>query len=146
MGFLGTPAGIPADVNLVLQIAILCVLILSRSHAKKKIYAKHGRYMAIAVALNATALVVVMLPAFLSGLNFIETNPTNLLSIIEIIHAVLGTTSLILGVYLVAKWRFSKSFVECFKNKDLMNPTTVIWATTAVIGILLYIELYVTAL
>lgn len=145
MGFLGTRAGIPADVNLILQIAILCLLLLGRNRAKRKNFRQHGRYMSIAVALNATSLATVMLPSLLLGLGFVLTQPSNPLSIIIMLHAALGTVSLILGFYLVLKWRFSRPLVECLKNRRLMKPTIYLWATTATIGILLYIELYVLA-
>lgn len=145
MGFLGTRAGIPADVNLILQIAILCLLLLGRNRAKRKNFRQHGRYMSIAVALNATSLATVMLPSLLLGLDFVLTQPSNPLSIITMLHAALGTVSLILGFYLVLKWRFSRPLVECLKNRRLMKPTIYLWATTATIGILLYIELYVLA-
>jgi len=143
MGFLGTQAGIPANVNLILQIAILCVLLVGRSRAKRKNFRQHGRYMAVAVALNIASLATIMLPSLLLGLGFVVTNPSNPLSIITILHAGFGTVSLFLGIYLVLTWRFSKPLVACLKNRRLMNPTIILWATTAIIGILLYIELYV---
>ena len=143
MGFLGTQAGVTADVNLLLQIAILCLLLIGRSRAKKKNFRKHGRYMAVAVALNVASLATIMLPSLLLGLGFLVTNPTNPLSILAILHAGFGTLSLSLSLYLVLKWRFSKPLVECLKNKRLMNPTIILWITTAMIGIILYLELYI---
>jgi uncharacterized membrane protein YozB (DUF420 family) len=143
MGFLGTSAGIPADVNLILQIAILGALLIGRSRAKKKNFKQHGRYMTLALGLNVASLATVMLPSFLYGLGFLVTNPSNPLSIIALLHAGLGTVSLILGFKLVLTWRFNKPLAVCLKNKALMNPTIILWATTAIIGILLYLEFYV---
>jgi uncharacterized membrane protein YozB (DUF420 family) len=143
MGFLGTTAGIPADINLVLQIAILCSLLIGRSRARKKNFRQHGKIMTVAVALNTASLATIMLPSLLLGLGFIVTYPTNPLSIIAILHAGLGTVSLILGFNLVLKWRLNKPLVECLKNRRFMKPTIILWATTATIGILLYIELYI---
>ena len=67
MGFLGTQARIPADVNLILQIAVLCVILVGRSRAKKKNFRQHGRIMSVAVALNAASLATIMLPSLLLG-------------------------------------------------------------------------------
>jgi uncharacterized membrane protein YozB (DUF420 family) len=143
MGFLGTQAGIPADVNLILQIAILCALLVGRSRAKRKNFRQHGTIMAVALTLNAASLATIMLPSLLLGLGFVVANPENPLSIIAILHAGLGTVSLFLGIYLVMTWRFSKPLVACLKNRRLMKPTIILWTTTAIIGILLYLELYV---
>ena len=143
MGFLGTPAGIPADVNLILQIAMLGVLLIGRSRARGKNYGQHGRYMALAVAFNAVSLGIILLPSLLLGLGFIVSYPTNPISIVTILHAVIGTAAEFLGIYLVLKWRFSKALVECMKNKRLMKPTIILWATTAILGVLFYLQLYV---
>ena len=143
MGFLGTQAGIPADLNLVLQIAMLCILFIGRSRAKRKNFGQHGRYMAVAVVLNATSLATIMLPSLLMGLGFVATYPINPISIITILHAGIGTVAEFLGLYLVLKWRFNKAIVECMKNKRLMKPTIILWATTAILGVLFYLELYV---
>ena len=143
MGFLGTSAGISADINLILQIAIICFLIVGRSKAKRKNFIQHGQYMALVVALNTVAFTTVMLPSLLFGVGFIIAYPFNLLSIIFVFHSALGVISLLLGYYLVLKWRFNKPLVECLKNRILMRPTIILWVATAIIGILLYLELYV---
>ena len=143
MGLLGTHAGILADINLILQLAMLCVLIFGRSRAKGKKFGLHGRIMTVAVVLNAASLVTVMLPSLMLGLGFLVTNSTNPISIITILHAIIGTIAELLGIYLVLKWRFSKTFVECIKNKKLMNPTIILWITTALLGIILYIGFYI---
>ena len=143
MGFLGTRAGFPADLNLILQIAMLCVLLIGRRRAKGKNFGQHGRYMAMAVVLNAASLATTMLPSLLLGLGFVVIYPTNPISIITILHAGMGTVAEFLGIYLVYKWRFTKAIVECMKNKRFMKPTLALWTTTAILGILFYLELYV---
>jgi uncharacterized membrane protein YozB (DUF420 family) len=82
-----------------------------------------------------------MLPSLLLGLGFVATYPTNPISIITILHAGIGTVAEFLGIYLVLKWRFSKVLVECMKNKRIMKPTIILWSTTAILGILFYLEL-----
>ena len=131
--------------NLLLQIAMLCVLVIGRSRAKGKNFGPHGRYMAVAVVLNAASIATIMVPSLLLGLGFLATNPTNPISIITILHAGMGTVAEFLGIYLVYKWRFSKAVVECMKNRRLMKPTIALWATTAILGVLFYLELYVLA-
>jgi len=143
MGFLGTSAEILADLNLILQIAMLCVLLVGRSSAKGKHFGQHGRYMAVVVVLNFASIAIIMLPSLLLGLGFAETYPTNPISMITILHAGMGTVAELSGIYLVYKWRFSQSVVECMKNKRLMNPTIILWAATALVGIVFYLELYV---
>ncbi|MCX6649955.1 MAG: hypothetical protein NTV61_11330 [Candidatus Bathyarchaeota archaeon] len=128
---------------MVLQIVMLCALLIGRSRAKGKNFGEHGRYMALAVALNAASLATIMLPSLLLGLGFLENYPTSPISIITMLHAGIGTVAESLGIYLVLKWRAGKSLVECLKNKRLMKPAIVLWTTTAVLGILFYLELYV---
>ena len=99
--------------------------------------------MAVAVALNAVSLATIMLPSLLLGLGFVAKYPTNPISITTIFHAGIGTVAEFLGIYLVLKWRFSKTYVECMKNRRLMKPTIYLWVTTAILGVIFYIELYV---
>ncbi len=143
MGFLGTQAGVAADINLLLQLALLALLVFGRTRVKEKDYALHGRLMAVAVTLNAASIAVVMLPSLLLGLGFIAAYPTNPVSITTIAHAVLGAAAELLGIYLVYKWRFTKSVAECMKNKRLMIPTMALWTTTVALGVLMYLQFYV---
>jgi len=143
MGFLGTEAGVAADVNLILQLGLLVLLLVGRMRAKEKSYAQHGRFMSIAVVLNAASIGIVMLPSLLLGLGFIATYPTNPISITTIIHAILGAAAELLGVYLVLKWRSSGNVTVCMKNKRLMVPTIVLWTATVALGVVIYLQLYV---
>jgi len=143
MGFLGTQAGTAADVNLILQLALLGLLLVGRMRVKEKNYAQHGWFMAVAVALNAVLIVVVMLPSLLLGLGFIAAYPTNPASITTVIHGLLGVAAELLGIYLVLKWRFTKNVAECMKNKRLMVPTMALWTITVILGVLIYLQLYV---
>jgi len=143
MGFLGTQAGTAADVNLVLQLALLALLLVGRMRVKEKNYALHGRLMAVAVALNAASIVIVMLPSLLLGLGFIATYPTDPVSITTIIHAILGAAAELSGIYLVLKWRFTKNIAECMKNKRLMIPTMALWTVTVILGVIMYLQFYV---
>lgn len=143
MGFLGTQAGVAADINLILQLGLLVLLLVGRMRAKEKSYALHGRFMAIAVTLNAASIGIVMLPSLLLGLGFIATYPTNPVSITTIVHALLGTAAEALGIYLVLRWRSSGNVAECMKNKRLMIPTAALWTITVVLGVVIYLQLYV---
>ena len=99
--------------------------------------------MAIAVALNAVSIGIVMLPSLLLGLGFIATYPTNPISITTIIHALLGAAAEALGIYLVLRWRSSGNVAECMKNKRLMIPTMALWTITVILGVVIYLQLYV---
>jgi hypothetical protein len=59
-------------------------------------------------------------------------------SFIALTHAVLGSTALAFGAWLVGAWRFRKDFSGCFGRKRLMIPTLTVWLSTLTFGIILY--------
>ena len=57
---------------------------------------------------------------------------------------VFGVSAEVLWVFLVSMWRFKPDYlVKCVKRKKYMMPTFTIWTIALLLGITLYISLYV---
>jgi hypothetical protein len=144
MGLFNPNAIFLSDVNLLLQLAILVVLIVGFSLKHSRIYPKHGATMAIAVALHSISIFAIMLPSLLA----LTGSWVNSFAVPLVVlpHAVLGSLVEILGLYLVLTWALNHREVKvCFGKKKFMKPTLILWLIELVIGICVYILLYVRA-
>jgi hypothetical protein len=106
--------------------------------AKRKNYKIHGIILFIAAVLNIISVLTVMIPvAFritnisIPGFNLIFRTH-NLLGLI-----VIGTSSFIL-----VEWRFQKPGLTCFRRKKWMLGLALSWIAQVIIGILLFMRLY----
>lgn len=137
MSFLITP-----QANLALQILILITLTASFILKKMQKYLLHGTTMLIAVVLNAVSFLLIMGPSLSNLREFIALYTSNELAVATLIHAALGTVTEILGIYVVASWRFQSTPLGCARRKKLMRLTFVLWVAALIFGILVYRFLY----
>ena len=137
------PVILLAQANLILEIIILIVLFAAFALKRKGKFLKHGSMMLAGVVLNILSFTIVMGPAFLSlGQNGLFDHPSRLY-FATLAHAGLGGTALVLGVFLVASWHLQASTQSCMKRKKIMRLTFVLWVLALILGILLYMLLYV---
>jgi uncharacterized membrane protein YozB (DUF420 family) len=130
------------DLNLLVQITIAVVLVVSMILKFKNDYMKHGATMGIAIALNTTSVLLVMVPSLLSKQTLLEDLTTRF-ALATISHAILGSITEILGIYLLAKWILNRHDVKtCFKNKRIMQVTIFLWAVELITGVYVYTMLY----
>ena len=96
--------------------------------------------MTIAVILHLTVVFYIMIPSFLASIvpKYIASTPLEIISFVGLIHGILGTIALLLGIGLVAKWRFSQNVNPCFNRKNIMLKTLTVWVAALVFGITLY--------
>jgi uncharacterized membrane protein YozB (DUF420 family) len=143
MSIINPNAPLISDLNLILQILVGIVLLVAVITAKSwRKFKSHGTLMGAALILNTVSIVTVMIPSFLNlrGLFTTITMPT----VIVIIHATLGTLIEVFSFWLVIKWMWSRLNIKnCAKRKSLMRITLIIWTIEFIIGIYLYIILYV---
>ena len=142
MGFLGTGASSIADVNLFLQIIMLAALLYGREYAKNKRLRDHGVLMSIIVGFNFVSFVLIMGPTMLNISGSVFINPGNIGSVISLVHALAGGSALLLGSFLVIRWRFSKSFKPCAGRRNRMLTTTWLWGVSTLSGLAFYIYYY----
>jgi hypothetical protein len=132
MSLLNNPIALTITTSLIIQIIVLFLLIYGYFLKRKLKFRQHGITMATAFILHLSLVFYVMIPSF------VLAAPLALTSVVGLIHGILGTITLSLGVYLVGLWRFSKNIQGCINRKKYMLKTLTIWVTTLVFGITLY--------
>jgi uncharacterized membrane protein len=97
--------------------------------------------MSTALILHLIMSVYVMVPSFVWAVipEYIISKPLSLTSVVGLIHGILGLVALLLGVWIVASWRFRKNIQGCIRRKKTMLKTIVIWIASLVLGIILYV-------
>ena len=139
------PVILLSQANLVLEIIILMVLFAAFALKRKGKFLKHGGMMLVGVVLNILSFVIVMGPALFSfGQNGLFDHPGRLY-FVTLVHAGLGGIALVLGVFLVASWHLQASAQNCVRRKKIMLLTFVLWVLALILGILLYMLLYILA-
>lgn len=134
MGFLGTRAGLPADVNLMIQIIILAILITGIGFAKKKNFVLHGRIQTVAVFLQTILIFTVMLPSLILNFGVVLAELYSTGVLITISHSIFGGLAWILGIILVFK-RFGKV-------RTWMRVEASLWFISIFLGFSFYINYY----
>ena len=142
MGLFNAYAPVLADVNLLLQLAIMLILAVSLWFKFKHKYMKHGTIMGLAVALHTISIFVVMVPSLLASTGLFA-DLLNRLTLVILLHAILGSLVEILGLHFLSVWALNRWVSkECFKNKMKMRVTIVLWVIEFVLGVYVYILLY----
>jgi uncharacterized membrane protein YozB (DUF420 family) len=143
-GILGTGAHLGADVNLILQIVMVIIIILSLIYKNKRKFKIHGELMAIAVILHVLTFLTVMGPPFFEGFNYYITATSYLSVQMTLAHAVPGAIAMVLGIILVSTWALRPSNIAaCSRKKRLMDITVLLWLVSLIFGIATYIVFYV---
>jgi uncharacterized membrane protein YozB (DUF420 family) len=145
-GFLGTGATFSADLNLVVQL-IMGVALMEGAHlARQKRYKAHGRCQATVLSLNLLMIALVMWPSFKHQ---VVPAPTRAFHKwyykAAIIHAGLGITAELLGVY-IAMVAGTNVLPERFRFthwKPWMRTELVLWMVVLFSGIATYCAWYV---
>jgi uncharacterized membrane protein YozB (DUF420 family) len=143
MGLFNIYATFLADASLLLQVAILLILTVGWGFKRRRNYLKHGIIMGIAVALHTISIFVVMVPSLMASTGLFA-NPLNRLALTILPHSVLGSIVEILGIYLLSVWASNRGVSKaCFKNKRIMKATIALWVAELILGIYIYILLYI---
>lgn len=141
-GFLGTRAGLPADINLLLQIAMLTALSYAVIRSKQG-KGPHCQVMPVLLVLNAAMIVAIMNPAFFRALPAALRTPTRPKPLVMWPHALLGGISELLGIYITIAAQSDNIRRERFATlKPLMRITAILWSASLVLGIVLYFVWY----
>lgn len=127
--------GTLASVNLIVQISIAVLIVVGVVLVRKGRFRAHGSVMAISVAVNAIAILVVMGPSMVNIISQgFGTLPFSL-TLLTIVHGVLGVAAEVLGAILV--------FRKFGNVKMWMRITFTLWMLPLALGILIYLLLYV---
>jgi len=144
MGLFNPNASFTADLNLLFQIAIFIFLVAGVSIAKfRRKFIQHGTTMAIALVLNTISIAVVMIPS-LQGFRGLLSMPFTRPAFIIVVHAAAGVLVEIFGVWLVGTWAFQRNDIKaCARKRSIMRATVFLWLVELLLGIYVYIMLYV---
>ncbi len=124
----------------VLQMIMIFVLFYGLILKRKKKFKEHGIIMSVAAFAHLGLVLAIMIPSFVLAVvpYYIIALPFEFVSIVGLIHGVLGILVVALGLWLVLAWRLSKDVSGCFKRKKVMMPTFVLWVATLVLGLVLF--------
>jgi hypothetical protein len=128
-------------INLGFQIVILSLILAGFFLKLKGKYLLHGVLMFVGVVLNIVSFALVMGPSIL-GFEIIVVQPLSYISLVAVVHGVIGGIALISGAVLVFSWHLQRSFKDCLKRRRIMRPTMVLWTVALLFGIWLYTLLY----
>ena len=121
--------------NIVVQLIILLLLAVSLVLKKKRRYVMHGNIMLLAVIMNAVVLLAHMGPSLI----WLPDEPS-FVTVFGIIHAIIGTTGEVLGIWITVPWGFGNSeTMSCAKKRKHMRKTMIIWLVALGIGMIFYI-------
>jgi hypothetical protein len=127
-----------AQANLIVQLAVFLLIILSLVLERKKILVWHGNTMLVAVMVSTLLLISHMGPAFFSVLQEAATAP-DVTSGTGLIHGLIGAVAIFLGVWLVGAWAYVGSETYyCARKKSLMRKILLFWLVTLGLGFLYY--------
>ncbi len=124
-----------ATVSLALQIGVLALIMIGFGFKLRLRFRLHGSFMLTAVVVHLITIGVVMIPAFIA---IIIEKPPILISSFAPFHAVLGTITAILGVWIVGSWRLRQSTKFCAPKRKFMRATFILWLVTLSLGIIFY--------
>ncbi len=135
MGFLGTRAGPLADLALIISIAGFIILCLGVVYAKRGIFVRHFKMTRLAVLLLVIAFIW-MGPRFIGSFHIIIFRLTSLTILITVLHAVIGASALLAGIFLA----FDKAIK---KARYPMRTVFLLWILALLLGIATYIVRYI---
>jgi uncharacterized membrane protein YozB (DUF420 family) len=131
-----------ATLSLIVQIVTLSIVITGYFFKRKMKFIKHGTLMLIAIIMQFCSFLLIMGPAFLSlAQNGLIQKPT-LLATVTFVHASLGAITLIIGIWIAGAWHLQSSIEGCIKRKTIMRYLIIVWISALVLGITLYLLLY----
>jgi uncharacterized membrane protein YozB (DUF420 family) len=138
-GFLGTRANWAADLNLIVQVALLVVLFVGRVQAKRRSLTVHHNWMTAVVVVNAAMIVAIMNPAFFRLLPLVWRRLGALGPMVLWLHVVAASLAELMGLYAVLAMRMD--LPELLRTRNLkwfMRITFLLWVLALVAGIVIY--------
>jgi uncharacterized membrane protein YozB (DUF420 family) len=143
-GIFGTGADLQVDINLILQIVMFVIIVISLFYKNKMKFKIHGVLMGIAVILHVLTFLTVMGPIFFGYFREFVKYVSHPEIQTTWIHAVPGAIAMIMGIMLVGAWALHPSDIaSCSRRKRLMDITVLLWLVSLIFGIATYILLYI---
>ena len=127
----------------VIQVIALILLIIGvypyRIRTKNRNLIMHGFLSILALALNLSTTISVMIPSFSTNMALISRLPI-LQSTVVWIHVASGIAAILLGFVIIASWvTHPLGELGCSRTWKLMMPTFIIWALALILGLAIHI-------
>ena len=143
-GLLGTKAGIQADLNLLLHLAILLLIVTGFTFARRKRFEIHEKWMFSGIVLVAISFFAWMAPSYIGNFHVIVNELYSPGVIVTNIHVAMGTITGILAIYIILRMKFDLPQRFTVKRvKRLMRTTFTLWWLTFIFGLSFYLIYYV---
>ena len=139
MGILGNAAPLGSDLNLLFHVGIFVLVLTGFTFACRKNYDNHEKWMLSAIGLVAVSFFAWMAPSYVRYFNLVMSDFYAPGIIITNIHVILGITTSILAVYIVARMKLDLPERFKVKVKRLMRTTFGLWILTFSFGALFYV-------
>lgn len=144
MSVFADPFTLAATASLVTQVVVLILLLFAYSLRRRSKFRQHGTVMSASLILHLITIFAIMTPSFALAVvpDYIVPQPFEVTSLVGLFHGVAGIIAAVLGVWLVAAWHFQSDLKPCFRKKQVMRATIVIWIVALILGIALYALFY----
>jgi uncharacterized membrane protein YozB (DUF420 family) len=144
-GFLGTNAPFRIDVTLVLILVSAVLFTIGWRLAVRKRYEPHRWVQTSAVILSTIVILITMISSFV--IHILPGIPGKLNQgdfALTTVHAMVGTVGMLLGVFIVLRANKLVPKALRFRNYKLyMRTSYVIYMLATVLGVIVYITVYV---
>ena len=110
-----------------------------RIRTKNRNLILHGFFSIIAVGLNLSTVISVMIPVFINSL-VVNGNLPLFQSAVVWLHTVVGIVAIVFGLIIILSWATHPlGELGCSKMWRLMIPTFIIWTFALVLGLVIHI-------
>ena len=144
-GFLGTHAPILSDLTLILILFTAVLFTIGWQLARHKHYVAHRWVQTTSASINAVVVLSIMVRSYV--VHILPGIPTKLLQgdyVVTTVHAIIGAISLLLGIFVVLRGNNLVPKRLRFKNYKLfMRTAYVLYMLATLLGVLVYVEVYI---
>jgi uncharacterized membrane protein YozB (DUF420 family) len=134
-----------ATISLALQIVTLSIVLSGYVLKRKGQFLSHGTLMSVALIIQVASFLLIMGPSFLSLVENGHIQELTWVSFVTLLHASLGGITLVVGSWIVGGWHLQNSTENCVRKRIVMRYVFVVWTLSLILGIILYMLLYVHA-
>jgi hypothetical protein len=143
MVLFGTTAELIFDINFIIQIILIILLIVGVT--QKRTWKYHGTIMGVATLTMLSTVLLIMAPSLIAYGAVLVLFPTELGSLVTMVHVIFGSLALAVGLYFTLRFLYfatSKKPLYC-GTRTQMRIQVAIWFLAFLFGFVFYIYFYV---
>jgi putative membrane protein len=144
-GFLGTRAPFLSDLTLVLILLTAILFTIGWQLARHKHFEAHRWVQTSSASLNAVVVLIVMIRSFV--VHILPGIPGKLLQgdyAVTTVHALVGATGLLLGIFVVLRAnKLVPQALRFKKYKPFMRTAYALYMAATLIGVIVYTEAFI---